>query len=297
MRAFLALLATLAAFCALAFYSSAFVVHQYEQALVLRFGQTQQVITQPGLNWKVPFVDTVDIFDKRILDLDTAKQEVSASDQQRLIVDAYARYRITDPLLFYQNVRTEERVRDVVGPLIESEIRRVLGSSTLVDIVKDKREALMKQIADQVNKEGKNFGLEVVDVRLKRADLPDENLVKVFERMKQDRVREATELRAQGDAAKNRIQADADRQVTVIKADATNKSDQLRGDGEAARNRIFAEAFGRDPEFFSFYRSMQAYTEAIKPSETRMLLSPDSPFFRYFQDPNGGVPHTPAQPR
>jgi modulator of FtsH protease HflC len=295
MRAFFALLATIAALLAFAFYSSAFIVHQYEQALVLRFGQTQQVITKPGLNWKVPFVDTVDIFDKRILDLDTSKQEVSASDQQRLIVDAYARYRITDPLLFYQNVRTEERVRNVVGPLIESEIRRVLGSATLQDIVKDKREILMKQIADQVNKEGKNFGLEVVDVRLKRADLPDENLVKVFERMKQDRVREATELRAQGDAAKNRIQADADRQVTVIKADATQKSDQLRGDGEASRNRIFADAFGRDPEFFKFYRSMQAYTEAIKPSETRMLLSPDSEFFRYFQDPMGGKAAPPAR--
>jgi modulator of FtsH protease HflC len=282
MRAFFALLATIAALLAFAFYSSAFIVHQYEQALVLRFGQTQQVITKPGLNWKVPFVDTVDIFDKRILDLDTSKQEVSASDQQRLIVDAYARYRITDPLLFYQNVRTEARVRDVVGPLIESEIRRVLGSASLQDIVKDKREVLMKQIADQVNKEGKNFGLEVVDVRLKRADLPDENLVKVFERMKQDRVREATELRAQGDAAKNRIQADADRQVTVIKADATQKSDQLRGDGEASRNRIFADAFGRDPEFF-------------KPSETRMLLSPDSEFFRYFQDPMGGKAAPPAR--
>ena len=290
MRAFLALLATLAALIMLAFYSSAFIVHQYEQALVLRWGKTQQVVTQPGLNWKIPFVDTVEIFEKRILDLDTSKQEVFASDRQRLIVDAYARYRITDPLLFYQNVRTEERVRSVVGPLIESEIRRVLGSATLTEIVKEKRETLMKLIADQVNKEGEKFGLEVVDVRLKRADLPDENLVKVFERMKQDRIREATELRAQGDAAKNRIQADADRQVTVIKADATNKSDQLRGDGEASRNRIFAEAFGRDPEFFKFYRSMQAYTEAIKPSETRMLLSPDSEFFRYFQNPAGNAP-------
>ena len=264
---------------------------------MLRWGKTQQVVTQPGLNWKIPFVDTVEIFEKRILDLDTSKQEVFASDRQRLIVDAYARYRITDPLLFYQNVRTEERVRSVVGPLIESEIRRVLGSATLTEIVKEKRESLMKQIADQVNKEGEKFGLQVVDVRLKRADLPDENLVKVFERMKQDRIREATELRAQGDAAKNRIQADADRQVTVIKADATNKSDQLRGDGEASRNRIFAEAFGRDPEFFKFYRSMQAYIEAIKPSETRMLLSPDSEFFRYFQDPMGGAPRAPAQPR
>ena len=287
MRAFFAFLATLVVLAALALYGSAFIVHQNEQALVLRFGNPKQVIQTPGLHWKVPLVDTVDFFDKRILDLDTSEQEVSASDQQRLKVDAYARYKITDPLKFYQNVRYEERVKDVVGPLIESEIRRVLGSATLQDVVKDKREMLMKQIKDQVNKDGKDYGLEVVDVRIKRANLPQENLVKVFDRMKADRVREATELRAQGDAEKNRIQADADRQVTVIKAQATQKSDQLRGDGEANRNRIFADAFGRDPEFFNFYRSMQAYTEAIKPSDTRMLLSPDSEFFRYFQDPSG----------
>ena len=293
MRAFFAFLATILVLAALALYGSAFIVHQNEQALVLRFGNPKQVIQTPGLKWKVPLVDTVDFFDKRILDLDTSEQEVSASDQQRLKVDAYARYKITDPLKFYQNVRYEERVKDVVGPLIESEIRRVLGSATLQDVVKDKREILMKQIKDQVNKDGRDYGLEVVDVRIKRANLPQENLVKVFDRMKADRVREATELRAQGDAEKNRIQADADRQVTVIKAQATQKSDQLRGDGEANRNRIFADAFGRDPEFFNFYRSMQAYTEAIKPGDTRMLLSPDSEFFRYFQDPSGKGSATP----
>ncbi len=290
MRAFFAFVLTVLGLAAVALYSSAFIVHQNEQALVLRFGNPQQVITEPGLKWKVPFVDTVDFFDKRILDLDTVEQEVTASDQQRLIVDAYARYRITDSLKFYQNVRDKERVRQVVGPLIESEIRRVLGSATLQEVVKDKRETLMRQIAQQVNKEGRDYGLEVVDVRIKRADLPKENLVKVYDRMKADRVREATELRAQGEAENNRIRADADRQVTVIKADATRKADQTRGDGEAERNRIFADAFGRDPDFFRFYRSMQAYTEAIKPGDTRMLLTPDSEFFRYFQDPNGRAP-------
>ena len=287
MRAFLAFMGSLLAVAAVLLYLSAFIVHQNEQALVLHLGEPKDPVTEPGLHWKWPLVDTVEIFEKRVLDLETREQEVTASDQQRLIVDAYARYRITDPLKFYQNVRYEERVREVVGPLIESEIRRVLGAATLQDVVREKREVLMKQIADQVNKEGKDYGLEVVDVRIKRADLPQENLVKVFERMKQDRVREATELRAQGDAEKNRIQANADREVTVIKAQATQKSDQLRGDGEATRNRIFAEAFNRDVEFFKFYRSMQAYTEAIKPGETRMLLSPDSEFFRYFQDPSG----------
>ncbi|PPC85329.1 MAG: protease modulator HflC [Hyphomicrobium sp.] len=288
MRAFFAFIGTLLGLGALALYASAFIVHQNEQALVLRFGNPQQVITTPGLKWKVPFVDTVDYFDKRILDLDTSEQEVTASDQQRLIVDAYARYRITDPLKFYQNVRYEERVRQVVGPLVESEIRRVLGGSTLQEVVKDKRESLMKQIAAQVNKEGKDYGLEVVDVRIKRADLPQENLVKVFDRMKADRVREATELRAQGEAQSNRIRADADRQVTIIKAEATRQSDTIRGEGEGERNRIFAEAFGRDADFFRFYRSMQAYSEALKPGDTRMVLSPDSEFFRYFQDPSGG---------
>ncbi len=287
MRAFLAFMLALLGLGAVLLYASAFIVHQNEQALVLRFGNPQQVITQPGLKWKVPFVDTVDIFEKRILDLDTSEQEVNAADQQRLKVDAFARYRITDPLKFYQNVRYEERVPAVVGPLVESEIRRVLGSATLPEIVKTKREILMKEIAAQVNKEGKDYGLEVVDVRIKRANLPQENLEKVYKRMEADRVREATELRAQGEGEKNRIQANAEREVTIIKATATQTSDQVRGEGEAERNRIFAEAFGQDQEFFRFYRSMQAYAQALKPGDTRMLLSPDSEFFRYFEDPLG----------
>jgi membrane protease subunit HflC len=295
MRAFFAFIVTIVVFALLGFYASAFIVHQNEQALVLRFGKTQQIVTSPGLKWKIPFIDTVEKFDKRILDLDTTEQEVTASDQQRLIVDAYARYRITDPLKFYQNVRYEDRVRDVVGPLIESEIRRVLGSATLQEIVKDKRESLMKTIAAQVNKEGRDYGLEVVDVRIKRADLPKANLVKVYDRMRADRVREATELRAQGDAEGNRVRANADKAVTIIKAEATKKSDEIRGDGEAQRSRIFADAFGQDPDFFRFYRSMQAYTTALKPEDTRMLLSPKSEFFRYFEDPNGRV--APAAPK
>jgi modulator of FtsH protease HflC len=293
-RTFLASLVVLLGLAAAAVYASAFIVHQNEQVLVLRFGEPKQVIRQPGLNWKLPFVDTIEKFDKRILDLETAEQEVTASDQKRLIVDAFARYKIIDPLLFYQNVRDERRVRVVLGPLIESAIRRVLGNATLADVVKDRREPLMKDIAGQVNREGKDYGVEVVDVRIKRADLPQANLESVFNRMKADRVREATELRAQGGAEKNRIEANADRDVTIIKAEAVKKSEQLRGDGDAQRNSVFNEAFGRDPEFFRFYRSMQAYEQAIKPSETRMLLSPDSDFLKYFTNPNGGV--TPKRP-
>jgi membrane protease subunit HflC len=290
MRGFFAFILAVIGLGALALYSSAFIVHQNEQALVLRFGEALPAVTTPGLKWKMPFIDTVEKFDKRILDLDTTEQEVTASDQQRLIVDAYARYRITDLLKFYQNVRYEDRVREVVGPLIESEIRRVLGSATLQEVVKDKREFLMKEIAAQVNSEGRDYGLEIVDVRIKRADLPQENLVKVYDRMRADRVREATELRAQGEAESNRVRANADKDVTIIKATATQKSDELRGDGEAKRSSIFAEAFGQDQSFFRFYRSMQAYTTALKPGDTRMLLSPNSEFFRYFEDPNGRSP-------
>lgn len=287
MRSFFAFILALIGLAALALYSSAFIVHQNEQALVLRFGEPLPAVMTPGLKWKVPFIDTVEKFDKRILDLDTTEQEVTAADQQRLIVDAYARYRIVNLLKFYQNVRYEERVREVVGPLIESEIRRVLGSATLQEVVKEKRESLMKQIAAQVNHEGRDYGLEVVDVRIKRADLPKENLVKVYDRMRADRVREATELRAQGEAESNRVRANADKDVTIIKATATQKSDEIRGDGEAERSRIFADAFSRDQDFFRFYRSMQAYSTALKPADTRMLLSPKSEFFRYFEDPNG----------
>jgi modulator of FtsH protease HflC len=293
-RTLLAALVVLLGIAAAVVYSAAFIVHQNEQTLVLRFGEPKQVIRQPGLNWKVPFVDTIDNFDKRILDLTTSEQEVTASDQKRLIVDAFARYRIIDPLLFYQNVRDERRVAVVLGPLIESAIRRVLGNATLADVVKDRREPLMKDIAGQVNREGKDYGVEVVDVRIKRADLPQANLESVFNRMKADRVREATELRAQGEAEKNRIQANADRDVTIIKAEAVKKSEQLRGDGDAQRNQVFNDAFGRDPELFRFYRSMQAYEQAIKPGETRMLLSPESEFFRYFNSPGGGP--TPKKP-
>ncbi len=288
-RSLLAGLVALLALAAATVYASAFIVHQNEQSIVLRFGEPKQVIREPGLNWKLPFVDTVETVDKRILDLATAEQEVTMSDQKRLIVDAFARYRIENPLLFYQNVRTERRVRDVLSPLIESAIRRVLGGATLQDVVKDRREQLMKEIAAQVNREGKDYGVEVVDVRIKRADLPRQNLESVFNRMMADRVREATELRAQGGAEKNRIEANADRDVTIIKAEAVKKSEQLRGDGDAERNRVFNDAFGRDPEFFKFYRSMQAYEQAIKPAETRMLLSPESEFFRYFNNPNGGL--------
>ena len=293
MRVILASLIALLVAAAVGVGMSAFIVHQHEQAIVLRFGDPKRIIREPGLNWKVPVVDTVEFFDKRILDLDTSEQEVSASDQKRLLVDAFARYRIIDPLEFFKNVRDQNRVKVVLDPIISSAIRRVLGSATLLEVVRTDRERLMKEIAQQVNREGKDYGIEVVDVRLKRADLPTQNLESVFSRMRADRVREATELRAQGEAAANRIRADADRQVTVLKADANRRSEEIRGEGDGERSRIFAEAYSRDPEFFAFYRSMLAYEQSMTSKDTRLVISPNSDFFRYFQDASGGV----AQPK
>lgn len=290
MRAFLATLVVLLALAAAAVYASAFIIHQNEQALVLEFGKYKRTIQQPGLHWKLPVVETVEIFDKRILDLDTATQEVTASDQKRLLVDAFARYRIVDPLKFYQTLRFESQVRSRLGPIIESAMRRALGGASFQDLVRDKRESLMKQIALNVNEEGHTFGLEVVDVRIKRADLPDQNLKSVFERMRAERQREAAEFRAQGAGEANRIRATADREVTVLKAEATRKGEELRGQGDAERNRIFADAFGRDEGFFAFYRSMQAYEQSLKAGDTRLIITPDSEFFRYFGDSTGNQP-------
>lgn len=276
MRSFLGFLLILLGLAAAALYSSAFIVHQNDQAIVLRFGEPKTVIQQPGLKWKAPVLDTVEIFDRRILDLDTSELEVTTNDQQRLVIDAYTRYRITDPLKFYQNVRSQANVAKVMGPVVESTIRNVVNTARLADVVKDKRESLMKQIKDTVDREGKDYGIEVVDVRLKRANLHPTISKSVFSRMTADRERVATELRAQGDAEKNRITANADREVTVIRAEATKASDILRGEGEGERARIFAEAYGRDPDFARFYRAMQACEQAFKPGDTRFMLSPDN---------------------
>ncbi|MDP1640086.1 MAG: protease modulator HflC [Hyphomicrobium sp.] len=296
MRSFLALLIILVGLAAVTIYASAFIVHQNEQALVLRFGEPKRVVTAPGLNWKVPLVDAVEIYDKRILDLDSQPQEVTASDQKRLVVDSYARYKIVDPLKFYQTLRYEEGVKSRLGPIIDSAMRRVLGASSFQDVVRDKREDLMRRILAMVNKEGNEFGLEVVDVRIKRADLPEQNSKSVFDRMRAERQREAAEFRAQGTAEANRIKATADREATVIRAEATRKGEELRGGGDAQRNKIYADAYTQDPEFFEFYRSMQAYEHGIKSADTRLLISPDSDFFKYFTDPHGKPSTAPVQP-
>lgn len=293
MRVLLGIFVVLLGIAAAGVYASAFIVHQNEQALVLRFGEPKQLVRDPGLHWKLPVVDTVDYFDKRILDLDTAPQEITASDQKRLVVDAFARYRIVNALLFYQRVRDERNVRTRLGPIMESALRRVLGASTFQDLVRDRRDELMRMIAQQVNDEGKEYGLEVVDVRIKRADLPEQNSKNIFDRMRAERQREAQEFRAQGTAEKNRIQATADREVTVIMAEANRKGELIRGEGDGERNKIFAEAYGRDPDFFAFYRSLLSYEKALQSGETRFVISPDSDkfreYFRYFSEGSTGA--------
>jgi membrane protease subunit HflC len=275
------------AFAALIGYLTLFTVSQTQQAIVLEFGKPKGIITEPGLHYKIPFIQNVVFFDKRILDIDTASQEVIASDQKRLVVDAFARYKIVNALLFFQSLGNEEGANSRLGAILESSLRRVLGAASFATVVRDKREELMRTILSQVNQEAAPFGINVVDVRIKRVDLPEANMQAIYRRMQTERQRQAAEFRAEGEGASRRIRGTADREVTVIKADATGESERIRGNGDAEKNRIFAEAFGQDPDFFAFYRSMQAYGEALKGDDTRFLLSPNSQFFQYFNDATG----------
>jgi modulator of FtsH protease HflC len=280
-------LLVLAVIVAIVGYSSLFTVYQTRLALVVRLGQPVRVVTEPGLNFKVPLIDNVIYVDKRILDLENAAQEVIASDQKRLVVDAFARYRINDALKFYQAVGSVEGANSRLSTLLNAALRRVLGESTLTHVVKDERAGLMARVREQLDREAAAFGITIVDVRIRRADLPEQNSQAVYQRMQTERQREATEFRSTGLQRKQEIQARADRDVTVLVADAQSKAEQVRGEGDAERNRIFAEAFGRDPDFFAFYRSMQAYEAGLGHKDTRMVLRPDSDFFRYFTDPSG----------
>lgn len=268
-------------------YSSLFTVYQTQQALVVRLGQPVRVVTEPGLHVKMPLIDSVIAIDKRILDLENPAQEVIASDQKRLVVDAFARYRIREPLRFYQTVNTIAGANSQLSILLNSALRRVLGEATLTNVVRDERAQLMARVREQLDREAAVYGIAVVDVRIRRADLPDQNSQAVYQRMQTERQREAAEFRAQGSQRSQEIRSKADRDVTVLLAEATSQAEQLRGEGDAERNRIFAEAFSRDPDFFAFYRSMQAYEAGLRHNDTRMVLQPDSEFFRYFLDPAG----------
>ncbi len=277
-------------------YSSLFTVFQTQQALVVRLGQPVRVVSEPGLNLKAPFINSVVYIDKRILDLEAPPQEVIASDQKRLVVDAFARYRIQDPLRFYQTLGSIAGANSQLSILLNSALRRVLGEVTFMHVVRDQRADLMSRIRELVDHEATSYGVQVVDVRIRRADLPEQNSQAVYQRMQTERQREAAEFRAQGAQRAQEIRSRADREVTVLVADATSKSEQIRGEGDATRNQIFAEAFNQDPEFFTFYRSMQAYERGLRQADTRMVLKPDSNFFRYFTNPSGKPPEKSALP-
>ena len=268
-------------------YSSLFTVPQTRQAIVVRLGQPRDVFTEPGLHVKWPLIENVIYVDKRILDLETPSQEVIASDQKRLVVDSFARYRIHDALKFYQTVGSVEGANSRLATLLNSALRRVLGEATLMQVVRDQREQLMGRVRGFLESEAQAFGISVVDVRIRRADLPEQNSQAVYQRMQTERQREAAEFRAQGSQRSQEIRARADRDVTVLIADATATAEKTRGEGDGERNRIFAEAFGRDPDFFAFYRTMQAYEAGLRHNDTRMVLKPDSDFFRFFNDPMG----------
>lgn len=271
-------------------YSSLFTVRETAQVLLVRLGEPVRVVTEPGLHYKAPFIDTVISLDKRILDLENPAQEVIASDQKRLVVDAFARYRIKDPLRFYQSIGTIQAANVQLATLLNSALRRVLGEATFIQVVRDERDALMAKIRTQLDREAQGYGISVVDVRIRRADLPEQNSQAVYQRMQTERQREAAEFRAQGGQKAQEIRSRADREATVIVAEANSQAEQIRGEGDGERNRLFAEAYGKDPAFFAFYRSMSAYENGLKSKDTRFLLRPDSEFFRFFSNPSGTAP-------
>ena len=267
---------------AVVIFQSLFIVQEISQAIVLQFGDPKKIISKAGLNFKLPFIQNVVFLDKRILNLDNEPQEVIAADQKRLIVDAIARFKIVDPLKFYISVGNERVARSRLSTIINSRIRGVLGTQELATLLSTDRTKQMSIIQNDVNTEAKNFGIEIVDVRIKRADLPPANSEAIYKRMQTEREREAKEFRAQGAEIAQKIRSTADKDVTVILAEANKKSEIMKGEGDGLRNKIFADAFGKDPQFFAFYRAMQAYETALIGGETSLVLSPDSEFFKFF---------------
>ena len=263
-------------------FQALFVVKEVNQAIVLQFGDPKKIITQPGLNVKIPFIQNVVYIDRRVLYLDNPSEEVIAADQKRLIVDAFTRFRIVDPLKFYISVGNENVARSRLATIINSRIRSVLGTQELATLLSVDREKQMATIQQNVNTEAQNFGINIIDVRIKRADLPQANSEAIYKRMQTEREREAKEFRAEGAEMAAKITSTADKEVTVILANANKQSEIMKGEGDGQRNRIFAEAFGRDPQFFGFYRAMQSYEKALIGGDTSLILSPDSDFFKFF---------------
>ena len=270
-------------------YGALFTVTETQQAIVMQFGEPKRVITEPGLAWKVPMLQNVQYYEKRVLNLDPPAENILLSDQKRLIVDVFARYRIHDPLLFFQTVRAEETARPRLSTIINDRLRQILGNSTLTSVLSEERTRILADLRESVDQDTRNFGIALVDVRIRRADLPDETRESVFDRMRSEREREAAEFRAQGFEQSERIKAAADREATVIRAEAQRQSEILRGQGEGRRTEILNNAYGQDPNFFNFYRSMQAYSASLGADSTYMVLSPDSEFFSFFNQAQEGA--------
>jgi membrane protease subunit HflC len=261
--------------------SSLFIVDQTETALLLQFGKPERVVSEPGLEVKLPFVQNVIYFDKRLLDVEPPPEEIIASDQKRAIVDTYTRYRITDPLLFYQTVGSEEVVRARLSAMVSSSLRQVVGKVPLSAMLSAQRAAIMHMIRDEVRGEAKSFGIDVVDTRIRRVDLPAQNSEAIYARMNSERQQQAALYRAEGNQQAQTVRAGADRDVTVIVADAQRQAQELRGQGDAAATGIYAKSYGQDEEFYAFYRSLEAYRHALAGHGTTFVLSPQSSFFRY----------------
>jgi membrane protease subunit HflC len=263
---------------------SFFTVSQTEIVLITQFGQPIRVIEDPGLHAKIPFMQTAIPFDRRLLDYEAPQEEVILGDQRRLIVDSFARYLITNPLQYYQTVGpTEEGIEARLNSVVTSSIRRVLGSESLLNVLSVQRDRIMSTIRNQVNGEMKSFGVSIVDVRIRRADLPEENTEAILLRMQSERKRVAAQARAEGAEASAKIRADADRQKTVLLAQAKSDADKLRGQGEAQAIGIYADAFQRDPGFFNTWRTLQAYKAAFASGKSRLVLSPQDDFLRLMQ--------------
>lgn len=263
--------------------SSIFIVDERQQALVLQFGQVKQVKNDPGLGFKIPFLQNVAYYEGRILPLETVELEVTPVDERRLVVDAFARWRIEDVVLFRQQAQNEFAARPILVGILNDSLRAVLGSVTSADVLSPERGALMNRIRDSVRRKALSIGVDIVDVRIRRADLPEQNLAATFTRMNAEREREARDERARGKERAQEVRATADRQALELVSDAQRQADIIRGRADAERNNIFAEAFGRDEEFFAFYRSLRAYENALKGSNSTLVISPDSEFFDYLK--------------
>ena len=279
---FLLLLAGLLLLSAVGALLTLFTVQQTEQVLIVRFGEVRREIFTPGLRVKVPLIDNIVTYDKRTLDIDPPPFEVLLTDKKRIAIDAFARYRIVQPKIYYQRIRNETRLRDRFGKNINAALQRVIATVSLDTVLSSQREMIMNEIREEVRKSAESFGVEVIDVRIGRTDLPEDTSQAVFERMRTEREREARELRAQGNESARKIRAQADKEKEIILANATRQSSILRGKGEAARNRLLGRAFSRDPAFFEFNKSLEVYRKSIEGGDTTIILSPDSEFFRYF---------------